>query len=98
MKILRTLRIILVDLDGTLCTGDSFTARQCSKAIPIKKNINKVNKLHCSNYIIIYTARRDHLIPATLEWLRRNNVMYQAISNHKSSADIYIDNRSRNRP
>jgi hypothetical protein len=34
------------------------------------------------------------LIPATLEWLRRNNVQYQAFSNKKASADIYIDDKN----
>jgi len=88
------MKIILVDLDGTLCKGESFTPEDCLKAKPIAKNIKKVNDLHLTNYIIIYTARRDALLPATLEWLRRNNVQYQAISNKKASAHIYVDNRS----
>ena len=89
------MKIILVDIDGTLCKGEAFTPRQCLKAKPIKRMIDKINKLGAKNFIIIHTARRDNLIPATLEWLRRNNVLYQAISNHKTFADIYIDDKYR---
>jgi len=89
------MKIILIDLDGTLCEGDCFTEEECLNAKPIEENIKETNRLHLKNYVVIYTARRDKLIPATLEWLRRNNVHFQAISNKKSSAHIYIDNRAK---
>ncbi len=89
------MKIILIDIDGTLCRGDSWTPEECLNAKPIEENIAKVNELHKYNYIILYTARRDYLLPATLEWLRRNNVQFQAISNKKASAHVYIDNRAK---
>jgi len=87
-------KVILVDLDGTLCNGEAWTVFDCLNALPKQKIINKVNRAYQSNFIVIYTARRDRLIPATLQWLRRNNVMYHAISNHKCSADIYVENKA----
>jgi len=89
------MKIILVDLDGTICEGECFTPEECLNAKPIEKNIQEVNRLHQHNYVIIYTARRDNLIPATLEWLRRNNVQYQAISNKKTTGHFYVDNRAK---
>jgi len=95
MTNLRTkLKVILVDLDGVLCKGEVWNKKQCSNAKPIKRNIKEINRLYRRHFIIIYTARRDYLIPATLKWLRINNVNYMAISNKKCSADIYIDDKS----
>ncbi len=86
-------KIIAVDVDGLLCEGDAWTLEECQSARPIKKNIEKVNKLYLTNFIVIFTARRDFLIFATLLWLRKNGVMYHAFSNRKMPADYYIDDR-----
>jgi hypothetical protein len=86
-------KVILVDLDNTLCIGEAWTAQDCISMLPNTKVINKVHKLYQTNFIVIYTARRDKLIPATLQWLRQNNVLYHAISNIKCSADIYVDDK-----
>lgn len=83
----------LIDLDETLCRGTSWTASDCLKAKPVEKMVSKVNELYRTHYIIIYTARQDDLIPATLEWLRRNNVRYHAISNLKVPG-FYVDDRA----
>lgn len=87
-------KVILVDLDNTLCIGEAWTIKDCISMLPNTPVKNKVNKLYQTNFIVVYTARRDNLIPATLQWLRQNNVMYHAISNHKCSADIYVDDKS----
>lgn len=94
MNLRDKLKVILVDLDGVLCNGESFTEKQCQNAKPNNKIIGKINELYKVNFIVIYTARRDHLIPATLRWLRRNGVYFHAFSNNKTSADIYIDERA----
>ena len=91
---IRELKVVGVDLDGLLCSGDSFTPEDCLKAKPNEYNIGLVNKLQMTNFVVVYTARRDELIPKTLEWLRRNNVRYQAISNIKTPFDYYWDDRS----
>jgi len=88
------LKVIAVDMDGVLCSDEHWTIEDCKSAKPNTINICKVNMLFQKNFIIVYTARRDHLIPATLEWLRRNNVMYHAISNIKMPADVYYDDKA----
>ena len=87
-------KVLAVDLDGVLCKGESWNKKQCLKAKPITKNIEKFNKLGRFNFVVIYTARRDFLIEASLKWLRKNGVEFQAISNKKMSADFYFDDKS----
>lgn len=84
-------KIILVDMDGTLSQGICWTPKECLAAKPNLKIIKKVNKLASEGFLIIWTARRDNLIPATLEWCRRNGVHFQAISNNKSAGDLIVD-------
>ena len=86
--------VIAVDMDGTLTTDTCFTPKECETAKPNQKIINWVARKSRGNFIIIYTARRDDLIPDTLRWLRRHNVRFDAISNNKMVADIYIDDRN----
>lgn len=86
--------VIAVDMDKTLCAGECWTIESCKNISPVTKMIKKINYLSLSKFIVIYTARRDHLIPATLGWLRRWGVQFHAISNNKTPADIYIDDKS----
>lgn len=85
-------KIIGVDFDETLCEEVCFTPEEARKATPRKEFIEKINKLNESNFIVIYTARRDFLIPESLEWLRKNGVKHHAFSNNKIPLDILIDN------
>lgn len=55
----------------------------------------EVEKYYHNAFVIIYTARKDELIPATLEWLRRNNVRWHAFSNIKIPASLYVDDKAR---
>ena len=87
-------KIICVDIDGTLCEGDAWTEEDCLKAIPIKKNIEKVNQMYQYGFVIMYTARREELIAATLQWLRENGVRYHAISVRKIPTDYYFDDKA----
>ena len=82
-----------MDLDQTLCYQTCFTPEECLAVKPIQIMIDKVNELAIRDYIIIYTARRDELIPATLKWLRKNDVHYHGISNNKVPG-FYVDDRS----
>jgi len=85
-------RIIGVDLDGTLCKGESWRDPQAVlNAPPIPKMIERVNELYKTDFIIIYTARQNYLISNTLEWLAKNNVHYHAFSNHKIPLEFLID-------
>jgi len=89
--------VVAVDLDKTLCTGENFTDADCIKAIPIQKMIDVVNntlfrKKHC--FIVIYTARREHLRTATEYWLRKYDVKYHTLVCGKLWAKYYIDDRN----
>jgi len=89
-------KIVGVDCDGVLCTGEAWTVKDVLNAKPKPDVIAKVNELYGSSFIVIYTARRDHLIPATIQWLRRQGVHYHAISNRKIPLDIMIDDKAIN--
>lgn len=84
-------RIINVDVDNTLTNETCFTVEQCLSATPKQHIIDKIARLYEEDYIVIYTARRDVLVPATFEWLRRNNIRWHAFSNQKPPSDAYID-------
>lgn len=86
-------KVILIDLDKTLTTTEAWTKEDCLSAGVNLEMAKKVEDLFQKNFIVIYTARRDENIPATLEWLRRNNIRWHAISNNKCAADVYIDDK-----
>jgi uncharacterized HAD superfamily protein len=88
-------KIIAVDVDGTLCVEQCWCPNDVLDATPIKKNIFMVNRLHVKNFIIIYTARRDEMMSNTLIWLKKHNVRYHAVSNHKIPFDFYLDTIAR---
>lgn len=86
-------KLICVDMDGTLCDTEEWTIEGCRLAQPRQPIIDATNRAYMENFVVIYTARRDELMPITLEWLRRNNVRYHAISNQKIPTDIYVDDK-----
>jgi hypothetical protein len=90
---MKTRRIIAYDMDGTLCKEVCWTVKECLHATPNQKIIDHCN-LHYENSItIIYTARQDCLLEATVRWLRIHGVRYWAISNQKLHFDtLYDDN------
>ena len=90
------MKVICVDLDGTLCSGECWTPKQCQEAESIKENIEKLRKIADKHIIIIYTARSDKLMSATFAWLHRNGIPFRAVSNNKVGADLYIDDKSIN--
>lgn len=92
----RAIKIIAVDIDGTLAQGISWTPQECLKAKPVRKMIKKVNKLYQDHFIVIYTARRHFLYEATIKWLKKNSVKYHAVRFEKMPASIYLDDRAIN--
>ena len=88
------LKVIYCDIDGILTEGeDCWTEEQVRNAKPNLENIKLLNELDKYHHIIIWSARRRELIPATLDWLDKWGVKRQAYSDKKPAADIYIDNR-----
>ncbi len=88
-------RVICIDCDGTLTKDVCWTPDDCLNAVPREEVIEKVNEVGLVAFIVIYTARRDELIPATLKWLRKVGVTFHAISNNKIGTDMgYVDDKS----
>lgn len=94
-KLLKNEIVLCIDMDGTLTKKICWTVKECLNAKANTKVIDLINKLYDNKFIIIYTARRDKLIPVTMEWLRRNNIRYHAISNLKTPG-FYIDDKCLN--
>ncbi|MDD5220821.1 MAG: hypothetical protein PHV11_09660 [Candidatus Bipolaricaulis sp.] len=89
--------IIAVDLDRTLCKGESFTEMDCITAKPIQKTIDKVNQLNDKGcFIIVYTSRKGFLYDATEHWLRKHQVRYNVLVCGKVWADYYLDDKAIN--
>jgi len=108
--ILHGLRIIkmtyVVDIDGTLCT---ITDGDYKKAKPIKKRIDKINKLFKEgNIIVLHTARgmgrfrgnawKSHheFLLLTESQLKKWGVLYHELIMGKPSGDFYIDDKGIN--
>lgn len=87
-------KIIGYDLDGTLCHEHCWTIEDVEKSTLNKEVAEDLLAAYQMGFIIIYTARKDELIPATLAWLRKNNIRYHAFSNIKTPLDVYIDDHS----
>jgi len=88
-------KVIAIDIDGTLTKETCWTEEECLNATPYQEVIDKVNEIFLTNFIVLYTARRDELITATLKWLRKHNVRFHAISNNKIGIDVgYVDDKS----
>ena len=79
------MKIIAVDLDGTLC--DQTTKKPYISAI---SNINFIANSPAA-FLVIYTSRPEILRKQTEDWLRDNNVKYHALVMEKLRADFYID-------
>lgn len=89
-------KIIAIDVDKTLTKKTAWSVEDCLNAIPRLDVIEKVNKLADKNFIIIYTARKDYLTEATIKWLHKYNVKFEAYSNKKIPVDIYLDDKALN--
>jgi uncharacterized HAD superfamily protein len=90
-------KLIAVDLDGTLCNGESWTDECCMNAIPRQEIIDRTNEAYCSGaHIIIYTARPEWFRASTAYWLSKNKVRYHALmmNPNKMGADVYVDDKA----
>jgi histidinol phosphatase-like enzyme len=91
--------IIYIDIDGVICTN---TYGKYVKAVPIKSNIKKVNKLYAEgNEIVLWTARgtllkekKEEIQKITKEQLKRWKVKYTSLKFGKPYYDVIIDDRS----
>ena len=88
-------KLIAIDLDGTLCTGEFWGEGEPE---PIQWMIDLVWKWYKGGaHVIIYTARMPVYFQATQAWLIKHDVPYHGIAmRFKPGADVYIDDKSLN--
>jgi len=89
--------IIHIDLDGTICNEECFTAEECINATLNQAIWRWMWKIHNDpvdrKFIIINTARRTKFARETIEWLDKNSVPFDGVSFRKSPSDLYIDDK-----
>lgn len=86
-------KLIAVDLDGTLCSGEFWGE---GEPLPAQEMIDKVTSwYHKGAHIIIYTARQPKYYAQTHSWLTKYGVHFHGIAMmYKPGADLYIDDKS----
>lgn len=87
--------ILCIDLDGTLTKEICWTPEDCLNATPTDL-VNLVKELTKRNTVIIYTARQNHLMNSTFEWLQVNGIGRCPVSNFKIGCTLYLDDKALN--
>ena len=92
-----TIKQIVVDIDGTICSQET----NYKKSKPNKIIISYLNKLYDQGKTIIYFTARGNTTGKNWEELTRKqlkkwNVKYTELKFGKPSADIYIDDKAIN--
>jgi len=91
--------VIYVDIDETICKTPEN--RDYSKAVPIKKNIEKINKLFFEGHTIVYWTARGTV--SGIDW--RNitesqfeewGVKYHELKLKKPAYDLFICDKAVN--
>lgn len=90
------IKVVLFDLDGTLTKETCWTEEECLNATPNEEMVKIERKIAKDHFVIIWTARKDDLLSASVKWLRKHDIPFQAISNNKTSCDIAIDDKTYN--
>tara|TARA_B100000809_G_C15114498_1_gene521870 strand:+ start:2025 stop:2339 length:315 start_codon:yes stop_codon:yes gene_type:complete len=90
--------IIFVDIDGTICNN---TQGKYEEAVPIRENIDRVNKLFDEGNTIVYWTARGSV--TNLDWhdltatqLKRWEAKHHDLKLGKPHYDLYIDDKSIN--
>lgn len=86
-------KIVLVDLDNTLCDGTYWVGDTTHP--PVNEKMQKlVWELDDKGaFIIIWTARPLKAMNATYKWLGQNNLQYPLACRIKCPCDIMIDDK-----
>ena len=91
--------IIYVDVDETVCQTPED--RDYSKAVPMKKNIKKINELYYNGHTIVYWTARGTVsgidwTEVTTKQLNEWGAKYHAVKLGKPHFDLYICDKSIN--
>jgi CMP-N,N'-diacetyllegionaminic acid synthase len=94
---------IFVDIDETICNvgGNKYTPRDYSGALPIKKNIEAVNRLYDEGHHITYWTARGSLSGTDWYDITKQQLTEWGAQHHnlilgKPAYDLYIDDKSIN--
>ena len=88
--------IIFVDIDETI--ADSPENRDYTKSKPMKKRIDKINKLYDQGHTIIYNTARGSITKGnwfhtTYQWLVDNGCKFHELRMGKPYYDLFIDDK-----
>jgi hypothetical protein len=91
--------IVYVDVDETVC--QSPEDRDYSKAVPIKKNIKKINELYYNGHMIVYWTARGTTTgidwtETTTKQLKKWGAKFHDVKLGKPHFDLYICDKSIN--
>lgn len=97
-------KIIFIDIDETICIHpetDPGEPRDYNKAVPIKLNIEKANRLYDDGHTIVYWTARGSVTGKDWTELTNNQlnlwgVKYHEIRLGKPYYDIFIDDKALN--
>ena len=89
-------KVIFVDIDETICSTPQ--SRNYFDAVPLRKNIEKINKLYDEGHTIVYwTARGSR---KQIEWkslteqqLKSWGAKYHELRTDKPYYDIFVDDK-----
>lgn len=92
------MKIIYVDIDDTICVTDGT---DYVDAVPLKYNIEKVNKLYDDGHHIVYWTARGTM--TGIDWRRTTEqqfatwgVKYHELRFGKPAYDMFIDDKNIN--
>jgi dTDP-glucose 4,6-dehydratase len=93
-------KTVWVDIDETICTYGEI--RRYDLAIPIKENIDKINKLFNEGWIVVYWTARGSISGIdykefTMEQLTGWGCLFHDLicGNQKGHFDLLIDDKSK---
>jgi len=91
------MKIIYVDIDETICTSPH--SRKYAEAIPIKENIEKINKLYDEGNTVVYWTSRGSR--KQIDWyeLTKNQLAewgakYSELKVDKPYYDLFVDDKT----
>ncbi len=87
--------VVAIDMDGTITDGVCWEVSECEKA-KLTLFSEEVKDFFEKSFVVIWTARKNILIPATLKNLDKHGIPFHAVSTEKMSADLYIDDKTIN--
>ena len=93
--------LIYVDIDETICLTPGEGIRDYSKAAPVQKNIDKINRLYEEGNIIVYWTARG--TTTGIDWrevtekqFKKWGVKYNKLELKKPYYDLFIDDKAIN--